>query len=422
VEGAAIAPKVEIISGAEEVGIADDATLPEQARQDEAMSVQTVPDETVKQEAGDAGDAGDVAVGANGLQVPYLGGVPHAPAVPRGEIIMTPAEAKQQKLQKGYSLVPVLVDPAAVAPPALVSGKRERKTSKMFGHSPDNDDDATARPKAGRPPGRPRLDGVCATPKSSRSGGGVSNGQHAFLLDTTPSSAPWITDKKKILQERLAKIIKQLKKFSGPPAASRGGYSVAQSPAPPSPGLWHHGAAETPAPMYGYGQAPASRSMSVDGGDYFTPGTGSLNGRGGRDRKRPREGSELPAVGLLAGSKKPKIKKGQDRLAATGKLRNLYLHSEKLIEGLMKEKMALAYFNVPVDPDALGIPQYRELVTNPMDLGTIKSKLEGGFYNGIEMLEEDVYLVFDNVSAIRFLFSLSPPKYFLSLGPISPFV
>jgi len=136
--------------------------------------------------------------------------------------------------------------------------------------------------------------------------------------------------------------------------------------------------------------------MSVDGGDYFTPGTGSLNGRGGRDRKRPREGSELPAVGLLAGSKKPKIKKGQDRLSATGKLRNLYLHSEKLIEGLMKEKMALAYFNVPVDPDALGIPQYRELVTNPMDLGTIKSKLEGGFYNGIEMLEEDVYLVFDN--------------------------
>jgi len=214
------------------------------------------------------------------------------------------------------------------------------------------------------------------------------------------------------LQERLAKIIKQLKKFSGPPAAAaRGGYPVAHSPAPPSPGLWHHGAAETPAPMYGYGQAPASRSMSVDGGDYFTPGTGNLNGRT-RDRKRPREGSELPSVGLLPGSKKPKIKKGQERLAATGRLRNLYLHCEKLMDALMKEKMALAYFNVPVDPDALGIPQYRDLVQNPMDLGTVKGKLEGGFYCGIETLEMDIYLVFDNVSPN---FVLHSAKFFFFL-------
>jgi hypothetical protein len=138
----------------------------------------------------------------------------------------------------------------------------------------------------------------------------------------------------------------------------------------------------------------------VDNGG-LTPGLDtSSNGRV-RDRKRPRDGSDVAA---LLGGKKPKIKKGQDRLAPTGKLRNVYLHSEKLLESLMKEKMAIAYFNVPVDPDLLGIPQYREIIKNPMDLGTIKGKLEGGFYCGVEPLEQDMYLVFDNVSS---LFSFS---------------
>jgi hypothetical protein len=94
------------------------------------------------------------------------------------------------------------------------------------------------------------------------------------------------------------------------------------------------------------------------------------------------------------------MKKGQDRLAPTGKLRNVYLHAEKLLESLMKEKMAMAYFNVPVDPDALGIPQYREIIKAPMDLGTIKGKLEAGYYTGVDSLELDVYLVFDNVSCV----------------------
>ena len=102
------------------------------------------------------------------------------------------------------------------------------------------------------------------------------------------------------------------------------------------------------------------------------------------------------------------MKKGQERLAATGKLRNLYLHCEKLLEGLMKEKMSMAYFNVPVDPDALGIPQYREMIKQPMDLGTVKGKLEGGFYTGVESLEADIYLVFDNVRLV--CLPRSPPS------------
>lgn len=66
----------------------------------------------------------------------------------------------------------------------------------------------------------------------------------------------------------------------------------------------------------------------------------------------------------------------------------------------MKEKMSMAYFNLPVDPDKLGIPQYREIIKQPMDLGTVKGKLEGGFYSGVEALEADIYLVFDNVRLV----------------------
>jgi len=119
------APKVE--PGTEHTGEHMlECSLPEHARQDETMSVTTVPDEPVKHELGEE------AAGCDGLQQPYLGGVPQPSSASRGEIIMTPAEAKQQKLQKGYSLVPVVVDPAAL-PPSL-TGKRERKTSKHFGN------------------------------------------------------------------------------------------------------------------------------------------------------------------------------------------------------------------------------------------------------------------------------------------------
>lgn len=61
--------------------------------------------------------------------------MPQVPAVGRGEVIMTPAEAKQLKLQKGYTLEPVFVTPAVEAPPVIVTGKRERKKSNHFGNA-----------------------------------------------------------------------------------------------------------------------------------------------------------------------------------------------------------------------------------------------------------------------------------------------
>ena len=54
------------------------------------------------------------------------------------------------------------------------------------------------------------------------------------------------------------------------------------------------------------------------------------------------------------------------------------------------------YFTHPVDPVALNIPTYFQLVKKPMDLGTIQTKLDNNVYEKAKDFEEDVRLVFKN--------------------------
>ncbi|KAL0398395.1 UNVERIFIED_CONTAM: Transcription factor GTE12 [Sesamum radiatum] len=53
-------------------------------------------------------------------------------------------------------------------------------------------------------------------------------------------------------------------------------------------------------------------------------------------------------------------------------------------------------FSEPVDPVKLNIPDYFEVIAEPMDLGTIKRKLEGNMYFGAEEFAADVRLTFSN--------------------------
>jgi len=53
-------------------------------------------------------------------------------------------------------------------------------------------------------------------------------------------------------------------------------------------------------------------------------------------------------------------------------------------------------FNVPVDPEELGLPDYFDIIKNPMDLGSIQKKLEKGEYHAIKDFQADVNLSFDN--------------------------
>ncbi|KAI3778456.1 hypothetical protein L2E82_07764 [Cichorium intybus] len=60
----------------------------------------------------------------------------------------------------------------------------------------------------------------------------------------------------------------------------------------------------------------------------------------------------------------------------------------------LQKKDTHAVFSEPVDPDEL--PDYHEIIEQPMDFGTVRSKLDKGLYSNLEELETDVYLICSN--------------------------
>jgi hypothetical protein len=65
-----------------------------------------------------------------------------------------------------------------------------------------------------------------------------------------------------------------------------------------------------------------------------------------------------------------------------------------------QDRMKGKFFGEAVDPVSLGIPNYHEIITNPMDLGTIQRKLAAGDIATPEEFAKLVRLVFEN--AMRF--------------------
>ncbi|OHS98513.1 Bromodomain containing protein [Tritrichomonas foetus] len=57
-------------------------------------------------------------------------------------------------------------------------------------------------------------------------------------------------------------------------------------------------------------------------------------------------------------------------------------------------------FRYPVDPVRDGAERYLEIVTNPMDLNTMKKKLTDNVYKTVDEFVQDVHLISDN--AIKF--------------------
>jgi bromodomain-containing factor 1 len=51
---------------------------------------------------------------------------------------------------------------------------------------------------------------------------------------------------------------------------------------------------------------------------------------------------------------------------------------------------------IPVDPVALGIPNYFAIIKKPMDLGTMSTKLKGGQYSSASDFEKDMRLLLAN--------------------------
>ncbi|CAH0480207.1 unnamed protein product [Peronospora belbahrii] len=68
---------------------------------------------------------------------------------------------------------------------------------------------------------------------------------------------------------------------------------------------------------------------------------------------------------------------------------------EAILKGMMEHKFGWV-FNTPVDPVALNIPNYFKIIRKPMDLGTVKKKLEVGVYKHTEEFAFDVRTTFEN--------------------------
>lgn len=68
---------------------------------------------------------------------------------------------------------------------------------------------------------------------------------------------------------------------------------------------------------------------------------------------------------------------------------------EPLLEKLM-EKDTFKWFCSPVDAEKLGLMDYHQIISTPMDLGTIAEKLQSSSYESIHDMFDDVQLTFQN--------------------------
>ena len=69
------------------------------------------------------------------------------------------------------------------------------------------------------------------------------------------------------------------------------------------------------------------------------------------------------------------------------------------LEKLMNHPLSVA-FAKPVDPERDNLPKYSRVVRTPMDLFTVKKKLESNEYKSIDDFVDDINLIWEN--AIKF--------------------
>jgi len=111
-------------------------------------------------------------------------------------------------------------------------------------------------------------------------------------------------------------------------------------------------------------------------------------------KKMPQEGDHS-SFGSKSKTNHPNTsKKHPKKITLKGDLK----FCKEAINEMLKKK----YSNInipflqPVDPIALGVPDYYTIITNPMDLSTLRKKLESGEYENADQFETDCRLIFSN--------------------------
>jgi hypothetical protein len=69
--------------------------------------------------------------------------------------------------------------------------------------------------------------------------------------------------------------------------------------------------------------------------------------------------------------------------------------ASKIMNALWKHKGSI-WFQEPVDPVKFGIMDYNDIITHPMDLGTVKKRLAYNYYPSLEDFASDIRLVWNN--------------------------
>ncbi|XP_054851463.1 CREB-binding protein isoform X2 [Eublepharis macularius] len=133
--------------------------------------------------------------------------------------------------------------------------------------------------------------------------------------------------------------------------------------------------------------------------------------QGPTQAKEETNGIEIKQEPMEIEGKKPEIKEEDDsgsngatsQSTSPSQPRKKIFKPEELRQALMPTLEALYRqdpeslpFRQPVDPQLLGIPDYFDIVKNPMDLSTIKRKLDTGQYQEPWQYVDDVWLMFNN--------------------------
>ena len=133
--------------------------------------------------------------------------------------------------------------------------------------------------------------------------------------------------------------------------------------------------------------------------------------KGGRSIKKPNKefdnGMSLPSR-EGSGSKKKRKKAPDDDETRCGKIRTKFEKRKKdLLERVlgvlhplrMKYKNEYIWFQSPVD--VRHVPNYYNVIKNPMDFDTLKKGIKGGVYANLQDVYRDITLIFDNCRAFN---------------------
>jgi len=71
-------------------------------------------------------------------------------------------------------------------------------------------------------------------------------------------------------------------------------------------------------------------------------------------------------------------------------------NSWQILDSIMKNTKRSKWFLNPVNPKAENLPDYFTVIKNPMDLGTIKTRLLNSYYDDAHQFADSVRLTFDN--------------------------